>query len=263
MVLIEQALEARTAPTISKMAEFLGTSVDEVAQLVEERRIESAILATLRGRGVVVTPRVKNSVRMFVGSMEPQVSSSEGASAAGEGVQSDSTATIVFTDVVGSTSMIERLGDRLSRRVLMGHEKIIREQTAAHGGSVVKALGDGFMLAFRSARRALACAIGIQQALADFNTTQAANTVAVRIGLTVGEPVPEKEDLFGISVNMAARIAATAAGGQVLVSQVAYALASTSGDFNFRQVGEVELKGIAGNHLLYEVLWSENGAKVA
>ena len=188
----DRLLEARTAPTISKMAEFLGTSVDEVAQLVEERRIESAILATLRGRGVVVTPRVKNSVRMFVGSMEPQVSSSEGASAAGEGVQSDSTATIVFTDVVGSTSMIERLGDRLSRRVLMGHEKIIREQTAAHGGSVVKALGDGFMLAFRSARRALACAIGIQQALADFNTTQAANTVAVRIGLTVGEPVPEK-----------------------------------------------------------------------
>ena len=77
----------------------------------------------------------------------------------------------------------------------------------------------------------------------------------MRIGLSVGEPIREDEDMYGTSVIMASRIAAKAEGGQVLVSHVAYTLASASGDFEFRQVGVTQLKGIDGEHPLFEVVW--------
>jgi class 3 adenylate cyclase len=75
------------------------------------------------------------------------------------------------------------------------------------------------------------------------------------MGLSVGEPVQDKNDLFGVSVITAARISAKAAAGQIMLSQVAYALASSSGEFEFRSVGEFELKGLGGSHEIYEVVW--------
>ena len=190
--------------------------------------------------------------------MEPEPSAPGPDPSGGARLQPDATATIMFTDVVGSSSMMERLGDRQGRLLLSRHDEIIRRQIATQEGTEVKSLGDGFMFTFRSARRAVACAIAIHKALADHNREQRQAPISVRIGISVGEPIHDDKDLFGMSVIMAARIAAKAAGGQILISQVAHALTSSSGDFDFRPIGSMELKGISGSHSLFEVVWSED-----
>ncbi len=119
----------------------------------------------------------------------------------------DGTVTIMFTDIEGSTAMTERLGDRQAQEVLRIHNAIIREQVAAHQGFEVKSQGDGFMMAFSSARRALECAIAIQQNFAIHDEARPGEPIRVRIGLHTGEAVKEGEDFFGKTVTLAARIA--------------------------------------------------------
>jgi class 3 adenylate cyclase len=101
----------------------------------------------------------------------------------------------------------------------------------------------------------------VQRALIEHNENHAEARISVRIGLSVGEPIREDEDMYGTSVIMASRIATKAEGGQVLVSHIAYTLASTSGDFVFRQVGVTQLKGIEGEHPLFEVVWDREPDK--
>ena len=98
---------------VSKVAEFLGAEEGDVTQLLKDCRLDSAILAHLRGRGISVTPSVKNSVQLFVRRMEPAHQSPESSAAPGSPFQSDATATIMFTDIVDSSSIMERLGDRV------------------------------------------------------------------------------------------------------------------------------------------------------
>jgi len=137
--------------------------------------------------------------------------------------------------------------------VLREHERIVREALRAHGGSEVKALGDGFMASFGSASQALKCAVAMQHAFAEHNET-AGEPIRVRIGLNAGEPIAEQEDLFGTAVNLAARIAAQAAGGEILVANVVRELAAGKG-FLFADRGEVALRGFDDPVRLYEVRW--------
>jgi class 3 adenylate cyclase len=163
--------------------------------------------------------------------------------------------TILFTDVEGSTALTQRLGDGKAREVLRAHERIVREALNAHGGSEVKTMGDGFMASFSSATRALECATAMQRAFAAHNET-AGEPIRVRIGLNAGEPIAEEKDLFGTAVNMAARIAAEADGGEILASDVVRQLVAGKG-FLFSDRGEVELKGFEEPVRLYEVRWQE------
>ncbi len=181
--------------------------------------------------------------------------------------------TILFTDVEGSTALTERLGDAKAREVLREHERITREALKAHGGSEVKTMGDGFMASFGSATKALECAVAIQKAFAEPTTPLPARPEAlvgraendapirVRIGLNAGEPVAEdgpdgRADLFGTAVNMAARIAAEAQGGQILVSDVVRQLVAGKG-FLFNDRGEHALKGFEDPVRVWEVRWSD------
>ena len=164
--------------------------------------------------------------------------------------------TILFTDVEGSTALTQRLGDAKAREVLREHERIVREALRAHGGSEVKALGDGFMASFSSATRALKCAIAMQRAFAA-HSESAKEPIRVRVGLNAGEPIAEEADLFGTAVNLAARIAARAAGGEILASDVVRQLVAGKG-FLFADRGEVELRGFEGAVRLYEVRWGES-----
>jgi len=165
--------------------------------------------------------------------------------------------TIAFTDVEGSTGLTQRLGDAKAREVLRAHERIVREALQAHGGAEVKAMGDGFMASFASATRALECAIAMQRAFAAHNEAADA-PIRVRIGLNAGEPIAEEKDLFGTAVNMAARIAAQAAGGEILVANVVRELAAGKG-FLFSDRGEVDLRGFEEPVRLHEVRWAEEG----
>jgi len=161
--------------------------------------------------------------------------------------------TILFSDVEGSTSLTERLGDAKAREVLRTYERSVRDALRAHGGSEVKTTGDGFMASFTSATRALECAIGMQRAFAAHNES-AEEPIRVRIGLNAGEPIAEEEDLFGTAVNVAARIAAQAEGGEILVANVVRELAAGKG-FLFADRGEVVLRGFEEPVRLYEVRW--------
>ena len=139
----------------------------------------------------------------------------------------DGTVTVLFTDIEGSTPMTERLGDKRAQEVLRTLNALIRQQIADHEGFEVKSQGDGFMVAFSSARRALECAIAIQQAMA---AQRSQESVRVRIGLHTGEAIKEGEDFFGKSVILAARIASQAHGEQILVSSLLKALVESSGE---------------------------------
>jgi class 3 adenylate cyclase len=263
---------------IVSIARFLGTPQQTVSQLLHEDRLGGALLATLRSRGIAVTPGVRDSIETVVRTLKPPLGYRE----QGTGYREDSctpypvphtlyparTVTIMFTDLVNSTAMLERLGDQLGRETLRKHNEIIRRHTKACGGAEVKFMGDGFMLTFPSARRGLACAVAAQREMARHNRERpevgaysCTPLLSVRMGLSVGQPIQEEADLLGKPVVLAARISAKAQGGQVLVSETVRALASDSRQFTFRELGVFELKGIAGSHPLYEVIWNDHESR--
>ena len=152
------------------------------------------------------------------------------------------------------SALAQRLGDKAYHALLAEHNRILREQVARHGGHEVKSLGDGFMVAFASAARALSCAVAIQKAFAAYNET-AEQPIRVRIGLNTGESIEEAGDYFGTAVTLAARIAARAQGGQILVSEVVRTVGGSLAGVEFHDAGRKQLKGIKGRQRVYEVVW--------
>jgi class 3 adenylate cyclase len=166
----------------------------------------------------------------------------------------DGTVTMLFTDIENSTNITERLGDTQWLDVLREHNGVVRAQVKEHGCFEVKSQGDGFMIASQSARRAVHCAIGIQQGLAQYNET-APEPINVRMGLHTGEVLKDADDFFGKHVILASRIAGKARGGEILVSSLLRDLTESAGDINFGEAREVELKGLSGGYRIHEVLW--------
>ncbi len=173
----------------------------------------------------------------------------------GAAVSLDRTVTILFSDIEDSSVLYEKLGDLRAHEVVRTHNEIIRREVAAHRGHEVKALGDGFMIAFSSARRAAHCAIEIQRSFAAYCESHPDLPMRVRVGLHVGETINESSDMFGKAVILAARIATLAQGGQILVSSTLHDLASNAGDLQFAPLGEKQLKGLVGMHQIFEVVW--------
>jgi class 3 adenylate cyclase len=163
---------------------------------------------------------------------------------------SDGTVTIAFTDIEDSTKLNSLLGDRRWLDVLRVHNAVVTDITAEHGGTVVKGQGDGFMLAFASARRSLICALAIQRGIAE-TFDDPGSLIRVRIGLHVGETVREADDFFGHAVNYAARVASSAAGGEIVASALVFALVAPTGEFVFEDAREVEMKGVQGLQKVY------------
>jgi class 3 adenylate cyclase len=161
--------------------------------------------------------------------------------------------TILFTDMVGSTSHTQRLGDAKAIELMRAHDSIVRAALRASGGSEIDHAGDGIMSCFSSVVRALECAIEIQQHVAAYNET-ATEPFRVRIGLSAGEPVTASDRLFGAVIQLAARTCACAEGGQIWASSVIRDLCLGK-DFTFADRGMVPLKGFDEPMSLYEVNW--------
>jgi class 3 adenylate cyclase len=125
---------------------------------------------------------------------------------------------IMFTDIVGSTRMTERLGDRVATEMVRAHDSIVRRCLNTSGGREVKHTGDGIMASFAAAAAAVDCAIAIQQGFARHNRGNA-EPIHIRIGLDSGEPVEDSNDLFGSTVQLAARLCSAASSDQILVSE--------------------------------------------
>jgi class 3 adenylate cyclase len=160
--------------------------------------------------------------------------------------------TVLFTDLVGHTEMMRRLGDDRGRTVLREHERITRELLSEHGGAEVKTMGDGFMASFASVTKAMDCAIALQRAFA----AHEGEPLQVRVGLNAGEPIEEDGDLFGSTVILAARIAASAGAGEILVPDTVRGLLSGKG-FMFGDRGEFVPKGFDEGVRIWDVHWRE------
>ena len=219
-------------------------------------RIPGARLALLEGESLAPylgdSEAVLTAVNEFLGEAEPAAASTARAPAGG-------LVNILFTDMEGSTTLTQRLGDAGAQDVLDAHNAVVREALTAHGGSEIKHTGDGIMASFPLTSSALECAIAIQRALARHNESSPQFPIRVRIGLNAGEPVTQGQDLFGTAVQLARRICDHAQPGQVLASDVVRQLAAGK-DFLFADTGAVALKGFEDPVRLYETRWLEEDA---
>lgn len=161
--------------------------------------------------------------------------------------------TILFTDMEGSTSLTQQLGDASALEVMRAHDTIVRDALHRHGGTEVDHAGDGIMASFLSVVKAVECAIAIERGIADHNES-AEVPFKVRIGITAGEPVTESDRIFGAAIQLAARICGCAEGGQVLTSNVIRELCIGKG-FSFLDRGTVPLKGFDAPVSIFEVAW--------
>ena len=153
--------------------------------------------------------------------------------------------TVLFTDVVGSTELMDRLGDDAADQLRREHFESAQAIAGAHGGRMVKTLGDGVMLAFPSALEAIASAAALQQLSTGAAGRGGSGAVALRVGLNAGEAISMDDDYFGTSVVVAKRLCDLAAPGQTLVSAIVSSLVGSRGGFRFKSLGPVLLKGIA------------------
>lgn len=157
--------------------------------------------------------------------------------------------TILFSDIEGSTALNERMGDRAWVRLLGRHDRLVQRCVKAHSGHIVKSQGDGYMVAFAQPVQAVRCSLALQRALG-----RQSDGIKVRIGIHSGRSVLRGDDLFGRNVAMAARVAAQADGGQVLVSEAVQTALADQDDITFDDGTQVELKGFSGTHRLYTVI---------
>jgi class 3 adenylate cyclase len=159
----------------------------------------------------------------------------------------DGNVVLVFSDIEGSTQANAEMGDRAWVKLLEKHNRLVQGRVDKHGGHVVKTQGDGFMIAFADAGAAVRFSTDVQQAL------HPEQRIRVRIGIHMGTSVRRGDDLFGLDVAMAARVADQADGGETLVSVPVRDAVAHLAEVEFGEPREVELKGLRGTHLLTPV----------
>jgi class 3 adenylate cyclase len=173
----------------------------------------------------------------------------------GEAYTASAFRTILFTDIVGSTDMTQRLGDEIAMMIVRAHDRIVRESIARSDGTEVKHTGDGIMASFASASRAIDAAIAIQRGLSAHNS-DAENPFHLKIGVSAGEPVTEADDLFGAAVQLAARACDRATAGCIYVSTAVRELLRGK-TFVLEPRGPFDLKGFDEEVPLFEVMWAD------
>jgi class 3 adenylate cyclase len=233
--------------------DLLATALDSAQEIGMVRLVNDALAARLEAQGLSSLDATTSIDFMIdeVASEQPDIA----AHAAPDGQ-----VTILFSDIEDSTLMTERLGDERWLQVLRAHNALFRRLVPGHGGFEVKNQGDGFMLVFPDPRRAIECAAEIQRELTDRGPVEG-ERVRVRMGMHAGETIREEGDFFGRSVILAARIAAQAHGGEILVSEALKERAEpedgAAAAIAFDEGRELELKGLAGTHRVYRADWQQ------
>jgi class 3 adenylate cyclase/tetratricopeptide (TPR) repeat protein len=166
------------------------------------------------------------------------------------------TVTILFTDLVGSTELLQRAGDEQAQRIFKAHHRLLREAVEAHGGHEVKWLGDGLMVAFDSTADAVKCAIAMQQAS---RRPTAGERLEIRAGLNVGEAFVDESDYFGTSVVIARRLCDSGGAGQIRASDIVVRLLDGRGDgIQTKDLGALDLKGITNPVPAVEIIYDHD-----
>jgi class 3 adenylate cyclase len=160
---------------------------------------------------------------------------------------------IMFTDIVGSTEMTARLGDVAALELVRAHDALVRRSLERHGGREIKRTGDGMMASFASVTNAVCAAADIQRDFARFNA-EASEGLRVRVGVEAGEPVEDHRDLFGATVQMAARLCGEAEADEIVVSGFVRELCELD-PARFDALGERRLKGFVEATPIYRYEW--------
>jgi class 3 adenylate cyclase len=160
------------------------------------------------------------------------------------------TVTFVFTDIEGSTRLLQELGDETYGQVSGDHRRLVRETFGAHGGTEIDTQGDSFFFSFTRARDAVAAAVDAQRALRDHDWPDG-RELAVRMGVHTGEPQVGEEGYLGLDVVRAARISAAGHGGQILLSETTRALLGNQlpEGIAVHDLGRQHLKDVQHEHI--------------
>jgi class 3 adenylate cyclase len=199
-----------------------------------------------------IIPVDLTAVEAFLGRIgDPRAA--QGAAAAG--VESGLRA-VMFTDLVGSTEMTARLGDSAALELVRAHDALVRRGLEAFGGREIKHTGDGIMASFDNVANAVRAAADIQRRFAAYNA-DASETLSVRIGVDAGEPVENHNDLFGATVQLAARLCSEAEANGIIVSGFARELCHEEDAARFVSLGERRLKGFADKAQVFRFEWRD------
>ncbi|MBI4518783.1 MAG: adenylate/guanylate cyclase domain-containing protein [Deltaproteobacteria bacterium] len=210
--------------------------------------VEKALTLKLHAQGIASND-VKTSIETVAAAVERQQPDLSGS------VAPDGMVTLMFSDMEGFTAMTERLGDSGAFKVIQAHNAIVREQLRAHGGHELELQGDGFLLGFAQPLSGVRCAIAIQRAFAGYSAEHREQPIRVRIGLHCGQAIKDRDKFFGRTVILAARIAAQATGGEILVSAALKDVTQGASGLCFDAGRSVELKGIATPQRVHGVAW--------
>jgi class 3 adenylate cyclase len=169
------------------------------------------------------------------------------------------TVTVLATDIVGSTEMLERLGASASTDLTTRHLASLQDALAIHRGELIKSMGDGVLAVFVSTLDALACAVTIQRSIDRHNQNRSEGRVlGVRIGITIGEALPRDGDWYGRPVVEAVRLCAQCAGGEILISDLAARVAEAHRVHQLADRGPLSLKGLAEPVHAWGVDWTSS-----
>jgi class 3 adenylate cyclase len=258
-------LEAQEKYGVQYLKYWVNESEGKVFCLVDAPNAEAANCVHREAHGMVAEKIIQVQPELaegFFGAAETNAAGAVVVPGGGADKRDPGIRTILFTDIVESTTLTQTLGDEAAMAMLDLHNTVVRDALANLGGREVKHTGDGIMASFVSAAAAVKCAAQIQRDLAKHGENRRDRAVKVRIGAAAGEPVEQHHDLFGCTVQLAARLCSQASPEQILVSNAIAELCLGKG-FSFQDVGEVVLKGFARPVRAHAVVWTGDSAPAA
>ncbi|PYL45729.1 MAG: DUF4242 domain-containing protein [Verrucomicrobia bacterium] len=237
---------------------WVNEKAGKIFCLCEAPSAEAAMQVHREAHGMVAEKIIQveaDVADLFLGSSEANKAGAVVMPGSGADAHDPGIRTVLFTDIVESTSLTQKLGDEVAMELLHIHDAVVREALKALNGREVKHTGDGIMASFISAAAAVRCAAQIQRALAQRAREQNNHPIKVRIGGAAGEPVERNSDIFGSTVQLAARLCSHAQPEQIVVSSVVADLCIGKG-LTFHSLGEVSLKGFDQPVHAHAVEWS-------
>jgi class 3 adenylate cyclase len=249
-------VKSRSSRSGRKTAKAIAESALGVVDALSER---SAARSQVRSLPATPPPPAFPSTPQAAGATSDDVpaDSADLAALGHSDLVADGTVTILFSDMVDYAGSTERLGDQVSLRRLHEHHRIVRDALRRYGGREVKVQGDGFMIAFSGAARAMRCAIDIQRAFRDYAPPAGEDPIAVHIGINTGDAVVEGDDYIGHTVIVASRLADAAAPSEILVASLSEQLVAGTGEFRFGRLRETRLKGLTRTQKSVSLLWAD------
>jgi class 3 adenylate cyclase len=245
---MRQTADPAPPRALAEELQLPATTPSGIARAAENRRQSQAM-----GGPTVTSAETSPSLAAIVSSVDPALTAFRGRTSP------DGMMTIVFTDIVGSTAMIERLGEERWLELMHEHNRIVRECVMRHDGEVVKSQGDGFMTVFASSAAALSFSIELQRTLAHHNERYPNEQLPVRIGVHTGNIYAADEDFLGKNVVLAARITGRARGGEILVSAESRGYTEGVRRWTYGRTAELRLKGLAAVHRVHSLDWLAAG----